>query len=258
MKLDYLQLEQFGAVALVRLSRPEALNALCSELMEELAGLLERLEQDRSVRALVLTGGDTVFAAGADIKAMRDRSYMEVYTSDFVTVNWERLASFRKPTIAAVAGYALGGGCELALMCDLIIAAESARFGQPEIKIGTIPGAGGSQRLARSIGKAKAMDLVLTGRTMDAEEAERCGLVSRRVSDATLLDEALQAAARIASYSGPVTMMAKEAVNHAFETSLNEGVRVERRLFHSTFAIDDQKEGMAAFAEKRAPQFMHR
>lgn len=258
MKLDYLQLEQIGAVALIRLNRPEVLNSLCCELAAELAGVLDHLEQDRSVRALVLTGGDTVFAAGADIKAMRDRSYMDVYTSDFVTVDWERLASFRKPSIAAVAGYALGGGCELALMCDMIIAADSARFGQPEIKIGTIPGAGGSQRLARSIGKAKTMDMVLTGRTMDAEEAERCGLVSRRVSDQALLDEALQAAARIASYSGPVSMMAKEAVNRAFETTLSEGVRQERRLFHSTFAIEDQKEGMAAFTEKRAPQFMHR
>lgn len=258
MKLDYLLLEQIGAVALIRLNRPKMLNALCAELAAELAGVLDRLERDRTVRAVVLTGNDTVFAAGADIMAMRNRSYIDVYTSDFVTVDWERLASFRKPVIAAVAGYALGGGCELALMCDFIMAGESARFGQPEIKLGTIPGAGGSQRLAHFIGKAKAMDMVLTGRTLDAQEAERCGLVSRVVSDATLLDEALRVAAQIAGYSGPVTMMAKEAVNGAFETTLSEGVRQERRLFHSTFAIEDQHEGMAAFAEKRAPQFMHR
>lgn len=258
MKLDYLLLEQIDAVALIRLNRPMSLNALCAELAAELAGVLDRLEQDRSVRAVVLTGTDTVFAAGADIMAMRNRNYIDVYTSDFVTVDWERLASFRKPVIAAVAGYALGGGCEMALMCDFIIAAESARFGQPEIKLGTIPGAGGSQRLAHFIGKAKAMDMVLTGRTLDAHEAERCGLVSRVVSDAALLNEALRVAARIAGYSGPVAMMAKEAVNGAFETTLSEGVRQERRLFHSTFAIEDQKEGMAAFAEKREPQFMHR
>ncbi|KIU52782.1 MULTISPECIES: enoyl-CoA hydratase [Pseudomonas] len=258
MKLDYLLLEQIDAVALIRLNRPLSLNALCAELAAELAGVLDRLEQDRSVRAVVLTGTDTVFAAGADIMAMRNRNYIDVYTSDFVTVDWERLASFRKPVIAAVAGYALGGGCEMALMCDFIIAAESARFGQPEIKLGTIPGAGGSQRLAHFIGKAKAMDMVLTGRTLDAHEAERCGLVSRVVSDAALLNEALRVAARIAGYSGPVAMMAKEAVNGAFETTLSEGVRQERRLFHSTFAIEDQKEGMAAFAEKREPQFMHR
>ena len=258
MKLDYLLLEQIDAVALIRLNRPLSLNALCAELAAELAGVLDRLEQDRSVRAVVLTGTDTVFAAGADIMAMRNRNYIDVYTSDFVTVDWERLDSFRKPVIAAVAGYALGGGCEMALMCDFIIAAESARFGQPEIKLGTIPGAGGSQRLAHFIGKAKAMDMVLTGRTLDAHEAERCGLVSRVVSDAALLNEALRVAARIAGYSGPVAMMAKEAVNGAFETTLSEGVRQERRLFHSTFAIEDQKEGMAAFAEKREPQFMHR
>lgn len=258
MKLDYLLLEQIDAVALIRLNRPLSLNALCAELAAELAGVLDRLEQDRSVRAVVLTGTDTVFAAGADIMAMRNRNYIDVYTSDFVTVDWERLASFRKPVIAAVAGYALGGGCEMALMCDFIIAAESARFGQPEIKLGTIPGAGGSQRLAHFIGKAKAMDMVLTGRTLDAHEAERRGLVSRVVSDAALLNEALRVAARIAGYSGPVAMMAKEAVNGAFETTLSEGVRQERRLFHSTFAIEDQKEGMAAFAEKREPQFMHR
>ena len=258
MKLDYLLLEQIDAVALIRLNRPLSLNALCAELAAELAGVLDRLEQDRSVRAVVLTGTDTVFAAGADIMAMRNRNYIDVYTSDFVTVDWERLASFRKPVIAAVAGYALGGGCEMALMCDFIIAVESARFGQPEIKLGTIPGAGGSQRLAHFIGKAKAMDMVLTGRTLDAHEAERCGLVSRVVSDAALLNEALRVAARIAGYSGPVAMMAKEAVNGAFETTLSEGVRQERRLFHSTFAIEDQKEGMAAFAEKREPQFMHR
>jgi len=258
MTLHYLELETHEAVALIRFNRPQVLNALCAAMMAELAGVLDQLEHDPAIRAVVLTGTADAFAAGADIKEMRDLTYMDVYRADFVTVDWERIASFRKPIIAAVAGFALGGGCEMALMCDFILAADNARFGQPEIKLGTIPGAGGSQRLARFVGKSKAMDMVLTGRTMDAHEAERCGLVSRVVSGSELLDEALLVASRIASYSGPVCMLAKEAVNAAFETTLAEGVRQERRLFHSTFAIDDQKEGMAAFSEKRRAQFSHR
>lgn len=258
MPFHYLELEIHEAVALVRFNRPKVHNALCAAMMAELANLLDQLEKDREVRAVVLTGTDQTFAAGADIVEMRDFSYMDVYSANFVTIDWERLATFRKPIIAAVAGFALGGGCEMALMCDFILAADNARFGQPEIKLGTIPGAGGSQRLARFVGKSKAMDMVLTGRTMDAHEAERCGLVSRVVSTATLIKEALLAAEQIASYSGPVCMLAKEAVNAAFETTLTEGVRQERRLFHSTFAIEDQKEGMNAFSEKRRAHFCHR
>lgn len=258
MPFHYLDLEIHEAVALIRFNRPQVHNALCAAMMAELAGLLNQLEKDREVRAVVLTGTEETFAAGADIAEMRDFSYMDVYSANFVTVDWERLSTFRKPIIAAVAGFALGGGCEMALMCDFILAADNARFGQPEIKLGTIPGAGGSQRLARFVGKSKAMDMVLTGRTMDAHEAERCGLVSRVVSTATLVNDALQVAAQIANYSGPVCMLAKEAVNAAFETTLTEGVRQERRLFHSTFAIEDQKEGMTAFCEKRRAQFCHR
>ncbi|MFC3608785.1 enoyl-CoA hydratase [Stutzerimonas tarimensis] len=255
MNYENLLVEMHGKVALITLNRPKALNALSPALTAELSDLLDRLETDDKVAAVVLTGNEKAFAAGADIKVMKDWSYMDVYKSDFITASWERLASFRKPSIAAVAGYALGGGCELAMMCDFIIAADTAKFGQPEITIGTIPGAGGTQRLTRFIGKSKAMDMVLTGRTMDAEEAERCGLVSRLVPAEQLLDEALAAASRIAELSAPVVMMAKESVNRAFETTLSEGVRFERRLFHSTFALADQKEGMAAFAEKRKPAF---
>ncbi|MHC8372073.1 enoyl-CoA hydratase [Pseudomonas sp. MDT1-85] len=258
MKLEYLLLEKHGHVAMITLNRPEVLNALSAGLNAELARLLDHLETDDETHVVVITGNEKAFAAGADIKLMKDWSYMDVYKADFVSLDWERLSTFRKPSIAAVAGYALGGGCELAMMCDFIIAAENARFGQPEITLGTIPGAGGSQRLARFVGKSKAMDMVLTGRTMDAAEAERCGLVSRLVPTATLIDEALRSASLIAGYSTPVTLLAKEAVNRAFETSLAEGVRFERRLFHSTFAIEDQKEGMNAFSEKRPPQFKHR
>ncbi|MDI3272925.1 enoyl-CoA hydratase [Pseudomonas sp. MDT1-16] len=243
---------------MITLNRPEGLNALSAGLNAELARLLDHLETDDETHVVVITGNEKAFAAGADIKLMKDWSYMDVYKADFITLDWERLSTFRKPSIAAVAGYALGGGCELAMMCDFIIAAQNARFGQPEITLGTIPGAGGSQRLARFVGKSKAMDMVLTGRTMDAVEAERCGLVSRLVPTASLLDEALKIASRIAGFSSPVTLLAKEAVNRAFETSLAEGVRFERRLFHSTFAIEDQKEGMNAFSEKRPPQFKHR
>ncbi|MEE4463619.1 enoyl-CoA hydratase [Azotobacter chroococcum] len=258
MSYENLLLDMHGKVALITLNRPQALNALSPALTAELSALLDTLEADDGVAALVLTGSEKAFAAGADIKAMQDWTYMDVYKSDFITASWERLASFRKPSIAAVAGYALGGGCELAMMCDLIIAADSARFGQPEITIGTIPGAGGTQRLTRFIGKAKAMDMVLTGRLMDAQEAERCGLVSRLVPADRLLEEALAAAGKIAQMSAPIAMMAKESVNRAFETPLAEGIRFERRLFHSTFATEDQKEGMAAFVEKRRPDFKDR
>ncbi|ASL27702.1 enoyl-CoA hydratase [Azotobacter chroococcum] len=258
MTYENLLLEMHGKVALITLNRPQALNALSPALTAELSALLDALEADDGVAALVLTGSGKAFAAGADIKAMKDWSYMDVYKSDFITASWERLASFRKPSIAAVAGYALGGGCELAMMCDFIIAADSARFGQPEITLGTIPGAGGTQRLTRFIGKAKAMDMVLTGRLIDAQEAERCGLVSRLVPADKLIEEALAAAGKIAQMSAPIAMMAKESVNRAFETGLAEGIRFERRLFHSTFATEDQKEGMAAFVEKRQPSFRNR
>ena len=219
---------------------------------------LDGFEADGNIRCIVITGSEKAFAAGADIKEMADKSYVGAYLEDFITVGWERVTRCRKPVIAAVAGYALGGGCELAMMCDFIIAADNAKFGQPEITLGTIPGAGGTQRLTRSVGKSKAMEMVLTGRMMDAEEAERSGLVSRVVPLESLMDEAIKAATTISSMSMPVVFMAKEAVNRAYETTLAEGVRFERRLFHSTFATDDQKEGMAAFVEKRQPEFKHR
>ena len=255
--MDYKNLivEMHGHVALITLNRPKALNALSPDLAAELSGLLNELETDDNVKAVVLTGNEKAFAAGADIKAMKDLTFMDVYTQDFMTVNWERMASFRKPSIAAVAGYALGGGCELAMMCDFIIAGDNARFGQPEINLGTIPGIGGTQRLTRLVGKSKAMDMCLTGRMMDAEEAERSGLVSRIVPVANLLEEALKVAEQISKLSTPITMMAKESVNRAYETTLAEGLRFERRLFHSTFGTQDQKEGMAAFVEKRKPDF---
>jgi enoyl-CoA hydratase len=258
MSFNTLLVERRDRIGLVTLNRPKALNALCAELIAELEQALNGLEADSNVAVIVVTGNEKAFAAGADIKEMKDRDFVDVFTSDFITKGWERLSQCRKPTIAAVAGYALGGGCELAMMCDLIIAAETAKFGQPEISIGTIPGAGGTQRLTRALGKAKAMDLVLTGRMMDAQEAERSGLVARIVPAEKLLEEALAVAAKIASFSLPATLMAKEAVNRAFETSLAEGLKFERRLFHSTFATLDQKEGMAAFAEKRPPSFKHR
>ncbi|MFC2974402.1 enoyl-CoA hydratase [Azotobacter bryophylli] len=258
MTYQNLLLEMHGKVALITLNRPQALNALSPELTAELSALLDALEADDSVAAVVITGSEKAFAAGADIKAMKDWSYMDVYKSDFITASWERLTTFRKPSIAAVAGYALGGGCELAMMCDFIIAADTAKFGQPEITIGTIPGAGGTQRLTRFIGKSKAMDMVLTGRMMDAQEAERCGLVSRLVPADRLIEEALAAAEKISQMSAPIAMMAKDAVNRAFETTLAEGIHFERRLFHSTFATEDQKEGMAAFVEKRKPSFRNR
>ncbi|HNB27810.1 MAG TPA: enoyl-CoA hydratase [Alphaproteobacteria bacterium] len=258
MSFNTILVEKRDRVGLVTLNRPKALNALCAELVAELEQALNTLEADADVAVIVVTGSEKAFAAGADIKEMKDRDFIDVFTSDFITKGWERLSQCRKPTIAAVAGYALGGGCELAMMCDMIIAAENAKFGQPEITIGTIPGAGGTQRLTRAVGKAKAMDLVLTGRMMDAAEAERSGLVARVVPAEKLLEEALGLAAKIASFSLPATLMAKEAVNRAFETSLAEGLKFERRLFHSTFGTADQKEGMNAFAEKRPAKFTHR
>jgi enoyl-CoA hydratase len=241
-------------VALIRLNRPKALNALNLTVMHELTSVAAELDGDPGIGAIVITGSDRAFAAGADIAEMAPLSYAEVVAADWFA-GWEALARVRTPLIAAVAGYALGGGCELAMLCDLLVAADTAVFGQPEIKLGVIPGIGGSQRLTRAVGKAKAMDLCLTGRTMKAEEAERAGLVSRLVPAEDLLPEALTIAATIASMSGPAAAMAKEAVNRAFETTLAEGVRFERRVFHATFATEDQKEGMAAFLEKRPPEF---
>ena len=258
MAYENILVETHGAVGLIRLNRPKALNALNAALIRDLGHALDAFEADAAIGAVVLTGSDKAFAAGADIKEMQSKSYMDVYLADFITIGWERITTCRKPIIAAVAGYALGGGCEVALMCDFVIAADSAKFGQPEIGIGTMPGAGGTQRLARFVGKSKAMEMCLTGRMMDAAEAERSGLASRVVPAADLVEDAIKTAAKIAAYSRPVTMMIKDSVNRAFETTLGEGVRFERRLFHSTFALEDQKEGMAAFVEKRPPQFKNR
>ena len=250
--------ETKGRVGIIRLNRPKALNALCADLVRELGQALDTYETDPKVGCLVLTGSDKAFAAGADIKEMKEKSYQDVFLQDFITVGWERVSQIRKPIVAAVAGYALGGGCEMAMMCDFIIAADNAKFGQPEITLGTIPGAGGTQRLPRFVGKSKAMDMILTGRMMDAAEAERSGLVSRVVPLAQLMDEALAAAEKISGMSLPATMVAKEAVNRAFETTLAEGIRFERRTFHATFAFDDRSEGMNAFAEKRKATWKHR
>jgi len=250
--------EHRGAVGIVTLNRPAALNALNAALIAELAAALDDLERDETIGAIVVTGNEKAFAAGADVKEMVSKTYPETYCEDFITSGWERIAQCRKPVIAAVAGFALGGGCEIAMMCDIVIAADTARFGQPEINLGTIPGAGGTQRLTRFVGKAKAMDLCLTGRMMDAAEAERAGLVSRIVPAAELLSEAVKIAERVAAMSRPIAMMVKEAVNRTYETTLAEGVRFERRLFHSTFATEDQKEGMAAFIDKRKPSFRNR
>ena len=258
MNYQNILVETRDRVGLIRLNRPKALNALNDALMDELGAALLAFDADDGIGAIVLIGNEKAFAAGADIGAMSEWSYMDVFKSEFITRNWETLTRVRKPVIAAVSGFALGGGCELAMMCDIVIAADSAKFGQPEIKIGIIPGAGGTQRLPRAVGKAKAMDLVLSARMMDAAEAERAGLVSRVVPADSLLDEALKTGASIASFSLPAVMMAKEAVNRAYELPLTEGVLFERRLFHSLFATSDQKEGMAAFVEKRAPRFEHR
>jgi enoyl-CoA hydratase len=256
---DYetILLERRGRVGIITLNRPKALNALNSQLMREVVSVVEELDADSEIGAILITGSERAFAAGADIKEMQPKSYMDVYLDDFFAA-WDRLAAARTPLIAAVSGYALGGGCELAMLCDVLIASDTAVFGQPEIKLGVIPGIGGSQRLTRAVGKAKAMEMCLTGRNMKVEEAERAGLVSRIVPAADLLDDAIATATTIAEMSLPVAMMAKEAVNRSFESSLREGVLFERRVFHSTFATEDQKEGMSAFIEKRTPNFQHR
>lgn len=258
MPYEMILVDNKKPVGLITLNRPEAMNALNGQLMDEMTTALRAFESDDDIRAIVITGSSKAFAAGADIKEMQDKDYMDVYLNDFITANWEEASRCRKPIIAAVAGYALGGGCELAMMCDFILAADNAKFGQPEIKLGVIPGAGGTQRLTRFVGKSKAMDMVLTGRMMDAEEAERSGLVSRVIPVDDLLDEALKVARKIADLSMPSVMIAKECVNKAYETTLREGVMFERRVFHSLFATEDQKEGMAAFAEKRTAKFKHK
>jgi enoyl-CoA hydratase len=257
MTYENLLVETRVPVGVITLNRPQALNALNTALIDELNQAVAGFEADDTVGAIVLTGSDKAFAAGADIKEMQSRNYVDAYLGDFLT-SWDRLAACRKPVIAAVAGYALGGGCELAMMCDFIIAADTAKFGQPEIALGVMPGAGGTQRLTRLVGKSKAMDMVLTGRMMEAEEAERSGLVSRVVPAAELMTEAVKVAEKIAGMSRPAALMAKESVNRAYETTLAEGVRFERRLFQSLFATEDQTEGMAAFVEKRKAAFRNR
>ena len=258
MSYEMILVETRGRVGLVTLNRPKALNALCDQLMTELGQAMAVFDADPAIGAIVLTGSEKAFAAGADIKEMKVRTYPDVYKEDFIGKRWEAVLTIQKPVIAAVAGFALGGGCELAMMCDLIIAADTAKFGQPEINLGIIPGAGGSQRLTRVVGKSKAMDMILTGRMMDAAEAERSNLVCRVVPAADLVAEALKMGEKIASLSAPSVAMAKEAVNVSYETTLREGVRFERRLFYSLFSTEDQKEGMTAFAEKRAAQFTNR
>jgi enoyl-CoA hydratase len=251
-----MRLERHDRVAVVTLNRPEALNALNLEMMTEVTQACADLDRDPGIGCIVLTGSAKAFAAGADIKEMQPRSYQDMYEANWFA-GWDALTRVRTPLVAAVAGYALGGGCELAMLCDTIVAADNARFGQPEVKLGILPGMGGTQRLTRLVGKAKAMDLCLTGRTMEADEAERAGLVSRVVPAADLLEEAISVAATVASMSKPVTMMITESIDRAYETTLTEGVRFERRVFHATFATNDQKEGMTAFIEKRLPQFTH-
>lgn len=258
MNFQNLLIETRGRTGLITLNRPKQLNALNDQLMDELGAALAAFDADEKIGAIIITGSEKAFAAGADIGAMASWSFMDVYKADYVTRNWEQIRKVRKPVIAAVAGFALGGGCELAMMCDIIIAADSARFGQPEIKLGIIPGAGGTQRLPRAIGKAKAMDMVLTARMMSAEEAERGGLVSRVVPAEKLLDEAFGVAAVIGEMSLPAVMAAKESINRAYETPLSDGVAFERRMFHAMFAGADQKEGMRAFVEKRKADFSHR
>ena len=250
---EHIIVESNGAVGILRLNRPRMLNALSFGVFREISSAIDDLEADEGIGCIVLTGSDKAFAAGADIKEMQPKGFIDMFSSDFIAIGADRVAKCRKPTIAAVAGYALGGGCELAMMCDLVIAADSAKFGQPEITLGTIPGIGGTQRLTRAVGKAKAMDLCLTGRMMDAAEAERSGLVSRIVPADKLMEETLAIAEKIAALSRPAVAMAKEAVNRAFETPLSEGLNAERNLFHSTFALLDRAEGMAAFIEKRMP-----
>ncbi|QHE94163.1 enoyl-CoA hydratase [Pandoraea fibrosis] len=258
MTYENILVETRGRVGLITLNRPKALNALNDALMDELGTALTAFDADEAIGCMVITGSEKAFAAGADIGMMSKYTFADVFKGDYITRNWETVRRIRKPVIAAVSGFALGGGCELAMMCDFIIAADTAKFGQPEIKLGVIPGAGGTQRLTRAVSKAKAMDMCLTARFMDATEAERAGLVSRVVPADKLLDEAIAAASTICEYSLPVVMAAKEAVNRAFESTLDEGVQFERRIFHSLFALEDQKEGMAAFVEKRKPVFKHR
>jgi enoyl-CoA hydratase len=255
---EMIATETQGRVAVIRLNRPKALNALCNRLMEELGHALRGFDADPGIAAIVVTGSEKAFAAGADIKEMQGRSYPAVYLDDFIGKRWEAVTQVQKPVIAAVAGYALGGGCELAMMCDIILAGDNARFGQPEINLGVIPGAGGTQRLTRAVGKSKAMEMVLTGRMMDAQEAERANLVSRVVPAGEVVAEAVKLGEKIAELSAPAVAVAKEAVNRAFETTLAEGVKFERRVFHALFATEDQKEGMSAFAEKRKPAFRNR
>jgi len=255
MSYETLLVDKRDTVGIITLNRPKALNALCDQLMDELTAAVRELDADEEIGCLIITGSEKAFAAGADIKEIADMGYRDALMDELITANWEEPTRARKPVIAAVAGYALGGGCELAMMCDFVIAADNAKFGQPEITIGVIPGAGGTQRLARFIGKSKAMDMILTGRQMDAQEALASGLVSRVVPVEDMMDEAIRAAEKIAAFSRPATIIAKEAVNRAFETTLAEGVRFERRVFHSLFAFDDQTEGMAAFIEKRRPHF---
>ena len=254
MTYENIIVETKGKVGLIRLNRPQALNALNAALIGEVGRAIDGFEADDNIGCMVITGSEKAFAAGADIKEMQSKTYMQAYKEDFIA-SWDRVARARKPVIAAVAGFALGGGCEMAMMCDFIIAADTAKFGQPEIKLGVMPGAGGTQRLARFVGKAKAMDMCLSGRMMDAAEAERCGLVSRVVPADKLIEEALKSADAIAGMSLPIAMMTKESVNRSFETTLTEGIRFERRVFHAMFTTADQKEGMAAFVEKRKPVF---
>ncbi len=258
MTHEFVTFEKIEKVGVLTLNRPEAFNALSEELMRDLGDKLEACETDSDISCLVLLGSEKAFAAGADIKEIASKNYMDAYKGDFITKDWERLRNCRKPIIAGVSGFALGGGCELAMMCDIIIASDTAKFGQPEVTIGTIPGSGGTQRLTRAIGKSKAMDMCLTGRMMDAQEAERSGLVSRVVPASDLREAVLSTAQKISSYSLPILMMIKESIDRAFETPLSEGIKFERRLFHSTFALEDQKEGMTAFLEKRAPRFKDR
>ncbi len=257
MAYETILVDRHGRVGLITLNRPKMLNALNDQLMDELGEALLAFDADEGIGAMVITGNEKAFAAGADIGAMSQWGYMDVFKTEYITRNWEALRRVRKPVIAAVSGYALGGGCELAMMCDIVIASETARFGQPEVKLGIIPGAGGTQRLPRAVSKAKAMDLCLTARMMDANEAERAGLVSRVVAPERVLDEALEAAGAIAAHSLPSVMLIKESINRAYESPLSEGLLFERRVFHSLFATVDQKEGMKAFLEKRPPSFRH-
>ena len=257
MSYEFITAEVKGRVALITLNRPKQMNALNPKLMQELGAAMYGFDADDGVGVILITGNEKAFAAGADIGAMKDFDFQHAFKSNYITRDWEHIRNVRKPVIAAVAGYALGGGCELAMMCDIVIASESAKFGQPEINLGVLPGSGGTQRLPRAVGKAKAMDMCLTARMMDAAEAERAGLVSRVVPNDKLMEEAMAVAEKIVSYSLPVVMMIKESVNRAYESTLSEGVLFERRLFHAAFALDDQKEGMAAFVEKRKPKFKH-